>query len=85
MPKPSTPALANEITGNIKIGLLALLLIWTFAAFGEEIAYRRYLLTRAADVGSRSTAAYWIAVVLVAILLGYGDYYKGTSGVIDFA
>ena len=36
-PKPTAPALANEITGNIKIALIALLLVWTFAAFGEEI------------------------------------------------
>ena len=82
-PKPSTPALANEITGNIKVALFALLLVWTFAAFGEEVAYRGYLLTRAADVESRFTAACWIAVVLVSILFGYGHYYKGASGVID--
>src|SRR5262245_22548043 len=82
-PKPIAPALANEITGNIKIALVALLLVWTFAALGEEIAYRGYLLTRAADVGMRSVAAYWIGVVLVSILFGYGHYYKGASGVID--
>ena len=82
-PKPTAPALANEITGNVKIALLALLLVWTFAAFGEEIAYRGYLLTRAADIGRRSTAAYWIGIVVVSILFGYGHYYKGASGVID--
>ena len=82
-PKPTAPALANEISGNVKIALVALLLVWTFAAFGEEIAYRGYLLTRAADIGSRSVAAYWIGIVLVSILFGYGHYYKGASGVID--
>jgi membrane protease YdiL (CAAX protease family) len=82
-PKPVAPELANEITGNIKVTLLALLLVWTFAAFGEEIAYRGYLLTRAADVGKRSAAAYWIGIVLDSILFGYGHYYKGASGVID--
>lgn len=82
-PKPTAPGLANEITGNMKIALLALLVVWTFAAFGEEIAYRGYLLTRAADIGRRSVAAYWIGIVLVSILFGYGHYYKGTSGVID--
>jgi uncharacterized protein len=82
-PKPTAPALANEITGNAKTALFALLLVWTFAAFGEEIAYRGYLLTRAADIGSRSAAAYWIGIVLVSILFGYGHYYKGASGVID--
>ena len=82
-PKPTAPALANEISGNVKIALVALLLVWTFAAFGEEIAYRGYLLTRAADIGRRSAAAYWIGIVLVSILFGYGHYYKGASGVVD--
>jgi membrane protease YdiL (CAAX protease family) len=82
-PKPTAPALVNEISGNAKMALFALLLVWTFAAFGEEIAYRGYLLTRAADLGKRSAAAYWIGIVLVSILFGYGHYYKGASGVID--
>ena len=82
-PPPSAPALANEITGNAKVALLALLLVWTFAAFGEEIAYRGYLLTRAADIGRRSTIAYWLGIVFVSILFGYGHYYKGPSGIID--
>jgi len=81
--KPTAPALANEITGNAKMALLALLLVWTFAALGEEIAYRGYLLTRAADVGKRSALAYWVGIVLVSILFGYGHYYKGASGMID--
>jgi membrane protease YdiL (CAAX protease family) len=82
-PKPSAPALANEIAGNAKIALLALLIVWTFAAFGEEIAYRGYLLTRAADIGNRSTAAYWVGIVFVSLLFGYGHYYKGASGIVD--
>jgi CAAX protease family protein len=82
-PKPTAPALANEITGNVKIALLALLLVWTFAAFGEEIAYRGYLLTRAADIGGRSTMAYWVGIVFVSILFGYGHYYKGPAGIVD--
>ncbi|HEY7001749.1 MAG TPA: type II CAAX endopeptidase family protein [Candidatus Udaeobacter sp.] len=82
-PPPTAPELANDIAGNAKMALLALLLVWTFAAFGEEIAYRGYLLTRAADIGRRSTAAYWIGIVFVSILFGYGHYYKGPSGIID--
>jgi membrane protease YdiL (CAAX protease family) len=82
-PPPTAPALANEITGNAKIALFALLLVWTFAAFGEEIAYRGYLLTRAADIGRRSTIAYWLGIVFVSILFGYGHYYKGPSGIVD--
>jgi membrane protease YdiL (CAAX protease family) len=82
-PAPIAPALASEIAGNVKVALLVLLLVWTFAAFGEEIAYRGYLLTRAAEIGKRSTAAYWTGIVFVSILFGYGHYYKGASGIVD--
>ncbi|HWO02274.1 MAG TPA: CPBP family intramembrane glutamic endopeptidase [Blastocatellia bacterium] len=82
-PPAVAPAGANEITGNIKMALLWLGLVWSFAAFGEEIGYRGYLLTRAADLGSRSTAAYWIGMVLVSVLFGVGHYYKGPAGMID--
>ncbi len=27
--------------------------------------------------------AYWLGIVLVSILFGYGHYYKGPSGIID--
>jgi membrane protease YdiL (CAAX protease family) len=82
-PPAVAPEVAEGITGNLKNALLVLLLVWTFAAFGEEIAYRGYLLLRAADVGRRSTASYWVAVILVSVLFGYGHYYKGPSGMID--
>jgi membrane protease YdiL (CAAX protease family) len=60
-----------------------LLIIWTFAAFGEELSYRGYLLTRAADIFRRSSAGYFLAMILVAILFGFGHYYKGPAGVLD--
>jgi membrane protease YdiL (CAAX protease family) len=65
------------------MALLGLLFVWTFAAFGEELAYRGYLLTRAADLGKRSAAAYWVGIVVVSVLFGYGHYYKGPAGVLD--
>jgi len=82
-PAPIAPALASEIPGNIRVAIVALLVVWTFAAFGEEIAYRGYLLTRASDLGKRSPTAYWIGIVVVSILFGYGHYYKGASGIVD--
>ena len=63
--------------------LIALLIVWTFASFGEELSYRGYLLMRAADVLGRSNFAYWAAMVLVSLLFGFGHYYKGPSGVLD--
>jgi membrane protease YdiL (CAAX protease family) len=82
-PAAKGPGGFDEITGHGLIALRWLLLVWTFAAFGEEISYRGYLLTRAADVGGRSKAAYWIGVLVVSVLFGYGHYYKGPAGIVD--
>ena len=65
--------------------LISLLIVWTFASFGEELSYRGYLLTRAADVLGGSNLAYWAGMILVSVLFGFGHYYKGPSGVLDSA
>ncbi len=62
---------------------VTLLIVWTFAAFGEELSYRGYLLTRAADILGGSRAAYLFGMILVAVLFGFGHYYKGPAGVLD--
>jgi membrane protease YdiL (CAAX protease family) len=82
-PPAVAPAGIESIAGDIKTALMYLGIVWTFAAFGEEIAYRGYLMNRAADAGGRTTAAWWIAVVVVSILFGYGHFYKGPSGIVD--
>jgi membrane protease YdiL (CAAX protease family) len=82
-PPAVAPSGSEQITGNALVALRWLLLVWTFAAFGEEIAYRGYLLTRAAEAGGRSKAANWVAVLIVSGLFGYGHYYKSPSGRVD--
>jgi len=82
-PAAIAPSGSEQIAGHLMVALRWLLIVWTFDAFGEEIGYRGYLLTRAADVGGRSKAAYWAGVLLVSVLFGYGHYYKGPSGIVD--
>jgi membrane protease YdiL (CAAX protease family) len=72
-----TPAL------DWKLALRNLAIVWVFAGFGEEIGYRGYLLTRAADPGNRSKLAYVAAMLYVAVLFGLGHVYKGPVGIID--
>jgi membrane protease YdiL (CAAX protease family) len=82
-PPIQAPEDLTDITGNLRMAGLYLLIVWTFAAFGEEIVYRSYLLTRAAELCGGSQAAYWIAMVLVSVLFGIGHFYKGPVGIID--
>ena len=75
----------GALKGDARSALKGLGLVWTFAAFGEELGYRRYLLGRAADVGDRSTAAYWSALILVSALFGFGHFYQGSAGIFTTA
>jgi membrane protease YdiL (CAAX protease family) len=77
------PAVIKEAKASWKAALLALGLVWTFAAFGEEMGYRGYLMTRAADVGNRSRLAYLVALLASSVLFGYGHYYKGPAGILQ--
>jgi membrane protease YdiL (CAAX protease family) len=82
-PAAASPSGTDQIAGHPMAALRWLLIVWTFAAFGEEIGYRGYLVTRAAEAAGLSRAAWWTGVVLVAVLFGYGHYYKGPAGIVD--
>jgi membrane protease YdiL (CAAX protease family) len=82
-PPSIAPEGSESIAGNAGEALKWLLLVWTFAAFGEEIAYRGYLLNRVADLGRHSRAALSLAAIVSSILFGFGHYYKGPAGIID--
>src|SRR3954453_10252970 len=70
----------GDMKGHAWNALKGLVIVWTFAAFGEEIGYRRYLLGRAADIGNRSALSYWLGLVVVSVLFGFGHYYQGPAG-----
>ena len=42
-----------------------------------------YLLTRAADLGNHSRTAYVVAMLFVAMIFGFGYFYKGPEGIMD--
>lgn len=71
----------RPLVGNLPAALLMLALVWTLAAFGEEMAYRGYVLERAAALGHRTPASYLVAMVAVSLLFGVGHAYQGVAGV----
>lgn len=71
----------RPLVGNLPAASGMLALVWSLAAFGEEMGYRGYILDRAAALGHHSSAAYWVAMVVVALLFGLGHYYQGMAGV----
>jgi membrane protease YdiL (CAAX protease family) len=60
-------------------------IIWTYAAFGEEIGYRGYLLNRVADLGGRSRTALALGLLWSSTMFGFAHWYQGPAGVVSAA
>ncbi|MBV9155766.1 MAG: CPBP family intramembrane metalloprotease [Acidobacteriaceae bacterium] len=71
------------LRGNLKLTCVALALTWTLAAFGEEMAWRGWLMNRVADLGHRSQVAWAASLVLVNAAFGVAHAYQGVTGIID--
>lgn len=71
----------GDLEGNLPLLLLWLAIVWTVAAFGEEMFFRGYLITRLQTAFADIRWGVVLAVLLPALLFGYGHYYyQGLSG-----
>jgi membrane protease YdiL (CAAX protease family) len=73
----------GNVRGNLPMYLLWLVTVWTAAAFGEEMFFRGYLITRLQTVFSEIKFGIVLAVIIPALLFGLGHvYYQGLRGLI---
>ncbi|MEQ6124704.1 type II CAAX endopeptidase family protein [Pseudotenacibaculum sp. MALMAid0570] len=70
----------DPIRGNLSILLSTLVLVWTSAAFGEEIIFRGYFMTRFSKVFGNSSFSVVANVILFAIFFGAIHAYQGLTG-----
>ncbi len=61
------------------------LFVWLFAALGEEVGYRGYLLRRAAEALGPSRGGIAAALIFGAAAAAFGHFYKGAAGMLDSA
>jgi membrane protease YdiL (CAAX protease family) len=70
----------NDLRGNFGMLLGLLLLTWTVAAVGEELAYRGYVQTRLRDLFGSGRLGLVIAVVVSSVLFGTAHSEQGVIG-----
>jgi membrane protease YdiL (CAAX protease family) len=72
----------DDIRGNLPMLMGWLGVVWTLAAFGEEMIFRGYLMNRISDLVGSGRAG-WIAALLgSSLIFGVGHAYQGLAGVI---
>jgi membrane protease YdiL (CAAX protease family) len=79
------PDLSNfaDMTGNLKLLLIYLVLLWTLGALGEEIDYRAYLMNRVAGVFRETKAAWVVGLIVVSVVFGCAHLGQGATGMIE--
>jgi membrane protease YdiL (CAAX protease family) len=71
------------LTGNIKWVIAGVAYSWTFAAFGEEMVWRGYLMNRVAELGNRSRRAWIGSLIAVSLVFGVAHAGQGITGIIE--
>ena len=70
------------VKGNLALFLMVLPCIWLFAAFGEEVFYRGYLMSRIECLFGGSRLATASAILAQAVIFALGHWYQGPVGMV---
>ncbi len=70
----------NAIEGNLPFVILAIILAWTTIAFGEEMFFRSFLITRMIDF---TTIKPGPAVLIAGVIFGVVHFAEGPLGILS--
>ena len=70
----------DQLEGNLSACLIALLLVWATAGFGEEIIFRGYFMRQFVKFFGESKVSIVFNIVLLACFFGFMHSYQGITG-----
>jgi len=70
------------LRGNFSALVRGLVIVWTIAAFGEEMVFRGYFLNRINEIFRSKKTGLIFAVLGSSLIFGFGHIYQGLSGII---
>lgn len=73
----------RAVVGNVQLLVVFVVLSWVLAAFGEELAFRGYLMNRLAGVLGGRPAAWVSSLVITSVYFGVGHGNQGLTGTIQ--
>ena len=83
--KPPDLSDFRPLAGNLGLVLLLLVPMWLLAAFGEELAFRGYLMNRVAALGRGTRRAWLLSLVVVSAYFGWGHELQQLTGMLQEA
>jgi membrane protease YdiL (CAAX protease family) len=80
--KPPELSDFRPLVGNFELVLLTLVPMWVLAAFGEELAFRGYLLSRLAGLLGDGRGAWALSLLVVSLYFGWGHGTQEATGIV---
>jgi len=75
----------RALQGNLGLLLILIGASWLVAGFGEELAWRGYVLNRIVDAVGRTRVGWMISVFACSVVFGLAHAYQDIAGVIENA
>lgn len=75
----------DDIRGDFGNYAILMIIMWIFAAFGEELLFRGFYMKGFAKLFGNSNTAWVLSAVLISIYFGVSHSYQGTAGIIAVA
>ena len=73
----------RALVGNFQLLLILVVVSWILAGFGEELAFRGYLMNRFADGFGRTRLAWVASLIVVSVYFGIGHETQGVAGIVQ--
>ena len=70
----------DQLEGNLSACLIALLVVWATAGFGEEIIFRGYFMRQFVKFFGESKVSIVLNIILLACFFGFMHSYQGITG-----
>lgn len=70
----------DQLKGNLPACLIAILIVWATAGFGEEIIFRGYFMRQFVKFFGESKVSIVLNIVLLACFFGFMHSYQGITG-----
>ncbi|CAM1354236.1 CPBP family intramembrane glutamic endopeptidase [Tenacibaculum insulae] len=73
----------NDIRGDFLGYIILLVVVWVFAAFGEELLFRGYFMKGLAELLGNNNKAWIFSAFITSLYFGISHAYQGLIGVVS--
>ena len=73
----------DDIRGNLVGYIILMIIMWVFAAFGEEFLFRGYYMKALAELLGNSNRAWLLSALITSLYFGVSHAYQGLVGVVS--